>query len=591
MAAVRACTARIVRRLQRADPPPARAARVPFSMRGDPGIVGVAYREALMGWLPDETGLEKCAANYTPLTPLSHLLRAVEVFRDREALVYHNHRLTYAEYHARISRLAGGLAAMGVRPGDVVATLLPNVPAHAEAHFGVPACGAILNAINVRLDVDTVAYIFTHGGAKVVICDTQFVRLAEEARDLMEGEGPEIVEVSDHAAGFPLSGRHADYEALLGRGDPAFPWIMPEDEWESIALNYTSGTTGRPKGVVYHHRGAYLNTMGQPISWGMTLYPRYLTIVPLYHCNGWCHTWMVPALGGTVVCCRDVTAEAIYNAVAYEGVTHFGAAPIVLNMLVNADAQIRRPFSGAVEVFTAGAPPAPATLRAVEGLGFHVTQVYGLTETYGPAIESTWNPDWDSLPEEERIALKARQGVPMPFMDGQYVADPETMAPVPRDGATQGEIMMRGNGVMKGYYRNAEATAESFRGGWYHTGDLALHHPDAYVQIADRAKDIIISGGENVSSVEVEGVLMHHPAVLLCAVVAKADETWGEVPCAVVELKPGAEATEDELIAFCRERLAGFKTPKAVVFDELPKTSTGKIQKFALRQRVAEAAG
>jgi fatty-acyl-CoA synthase len=330
--------------------------------------------------------------------------------------------------------------------------------------------------------------------------------------------------------------------------------------------------------------------MGQVLAWRMVMHPRYLTIVPMFHCNNWCHTWMMPAVGGTVVCCRDVNAEAIYNAVAYEGVTHFGGAPIVLNMLVNAEEQIRRPFSHRVEVFTAGAPPAAATLQAMEGLGFNVTQVYGLTETYGPAVESTWKAEWDGLPEAERAAKKARQGVAMPFMEDQYVADPDSMAPVPRDGVTQGEIMMRGNGVMKGYYRNPEATEESFRGGYFHSGDLALHHPDGYVQIADRAKDIIISGGENVSSVEVEGVLMHHPAVLLCAVVAKPDEKWGEVPCAFVELKPGASVTEQDLIGFCRERLAGFKTPKAVVFDELPKTSTGKIQKFELRKRLVDRA-
>ncbi|MEM8959177.1 MAG: AMP-binding protein [Pseudomonadota bacterium] len=540
-----------------------------------------------MGWLADETGLGKTEANYTPLTPLSHLNRAAEIFPEQEALVYHDTRLTYAAYRARITRLASALAGMGVAPGDVVATLLPNVPAHAEAHFAVPACGAVLNAINIRLDVDTVAYIFAHGGAKVVLCDTQFLGLAEAAKERMEGAGPAIVECSDHIAAFPPSGRYPEYDDVVALGSPDFDWIMPADEWESIALNYTSGTTGRPKGVVYHHRGAYLNTMGQVISWRMVLHPRYLTIVPLFHCNGWCHTWMMPLVGGTVVCCRDITAEAIYNSVAYEGVTHFGGAPIVLNLIVNADDEIRRPFGHTVEVFTAGAPPAAATLAAIETLGFHVTQVYGLTEVYGPAIESTWKAEWDGLPEADKAAKKARQGVIMPFMEHQFVAEPESLAPVPRDGAVQGEILMRGNGVMKGYYKNPDATEESFRGGYFHTGDLAIHHPDAFVQIADRAKDIIISGGENVSSVEVEGVLMHHPAVSLCAVVAKPDEKWGEVPCAFVELKAGQSVTEAELIAHCRSHLAGFKTPKAVVFTELPKTSTGKIQKFELRKRVA----
>ncbi|MEM1430734.1 MAG: AMP-binding protein [Pseudomonadota bacterium] len=543
-----------------------------------------------MGWLADETGLDKTEANFTPLTPLSHLNRAAEIFPEHEALVYHNHRLTYAAYRDRVTRLASALSQMGVAPGDVVATLLPNVPAQAVAHFAVPASGAILNTINIRLDVDTVAYIFGHGSAKVVLCDTQFLPLAEAAKDRMEGDGPAIIEVSDHAAGYPATGQYPEYEAVVASGAPDFAWAMPQDEWESISLNYTSGTTGRPKGVVYHHRGAYLNTMGQVISWRMVLHPRYLTIVPLFHCNGWCHTWMMPLVGGTVVCCRDITAEAIYNAVAYEGVTHFGGAPIVLNMIVNADDEIRRPFDHIVEVFTAGAPPAPATLQAIEALGFHVQQVYGLTETYGPAIESTWKSDWDRLAVSERTAKKARQGVIMPFMEHQYVADPDSLSPVPRTGQAQGEIMMRGNGVMKGYYRNPEATQESFRGGYFHTGDLAVHHEDSFVQIADRAKDIIISGGENVSSVEVESVLMHHPAVSLCAVVAKPDETWGEVPCAFVELKPGKTATESELIAHCRAHLAGFKTPKSVLFAELPKTSTGKIQKFELRKRVADTA-
>ena len=535
-----------------------------------------------MGWMADETGLDRCAANHVPLTPLSFLIRAASVWPGREALVYGPVRLTYADYIARVSRLASALARAGVRPGDVVATLLPNVPAQAEAHFGVPACGAVLNAINVRLDPDTVGYILDHGGAKVLLCDSQFLPLAMAALDLMTGPRPLVIEVPDPVAGVKGIGEQTDYESFLTTGDPGFDWVLPGDEWESLALNYTSGTTGRPKGVVYHHRGAYLNAMGQVISWRMQLYPRYLTIVPLFHCNGWCHTWMMPLVGGTVVCCRDITARAIYAAIADEGVTHFGGAPIVLNLLVNAADSDRRAFTHTVEVFTAGAPPAPATLAAIEPMGFNVTQVYGLTEVYGPATECTWVPDWEPLKGDARAAVKARQGVAMPFMEPVRVWD-DAGRDIPRDGVAQGEIVMRGNGVMKGYYRNPEATAKAFRGGYFHSEDIALHHPDGYVQIRDRAKDIIISGGENISSVEVEGVLMHHPAVNLCAVVAMPDDKWGEVPCAFVELKDGATATAAELIAHVRGRLAGFKTPKRVEFRDLPKTSTGKIQKAELR--------
>ena len=540
-----------------------------------------------MGWMDDETGLEKCAANHVALTPLSHLRRAAELFGEREALVYQGTRRSYAEYFERVTRLASALAAHGVRPGDVVSTLLPNIPAHAEAHFGVPACGAVLNAINTRLDPDTVGYILEHSGAKLLLADAAFLDLVRAATAGLT-KPPAIVVVADNEAGFPASAELPEYEAFLQAGDPNFDWIMPADEWESLALNYTSGTTGRPKGVVYHHRGAYLSTLSQPISWRMTMFPRYLTIVPMFHCNAWCHPWMIPALGGVVICLRDVTAQGIYQAISTEGATHFGGAPIVLQTVINAPDDVRLPFAHVVEVFTAGAPPPAATLAAIEPLGFNVTQVYGLTETYGPDAECLWHEGFDGLNADDRAEVKARTGVAMPFMEGLAVLDPETMQPVARDGAALGEIMHRGNGVMKGYYRNPEATSEAFRGGWFHSGDIAFQHPDGYIKIADRAKDIIISGGENVSSVEVEGVLMKHPSVVLAAVVAKPDPKWGEVPCACIELRAGAKVSEEDLIAFCRERLAGFKTPKRVVFMELPKTSTGKIQKFDLRTRVRD---
>jgi fatty-acyl-CoA synthase len=537
-----------------------------------------------MGWMQDETGLDKCAANYVALTPLSHLRRAASVFASRTAVIYGDHRVTYAEYHARCSRLASGLAQQGVQPGDVVATILPNVPAQAEAHFGVPACGAVLNTINTRLDVSTVAYILDHGGARVVLVDSEFLSLAEAACAEMEGTAPTLVEVTDTASPVPASGTYQTYEHLLVTGDPDFEWLMPQDEWESLALNYTSGTTGRPKGVVYHHRGAYLMTMGTVISWRMTLHPVFMQIVPLFHCNGWNHTWLMPLMGGTLVCCRDITADNIYTAIAEEGVTHFGGAPIVLNMVVNADDAERRPFDHTIEVFTAGAPPAPATLAKIEALGFNVTQVYGLTETYGHVTECLWKAEeWGTLAQDDRAAIKARQGVAFPMMEDISVTDAE-LNQTTRDGTAQGEIMIRGNSVMKGYLKNPQATAEAFAGGYFHSGDIAVQHPDGYIQIADRAKDIIISGGENISSVEVEGVLMAHPDVNLAAVVAKPDDKWGEVPCAFVELKSDAQADEAALIAFTRETLAGFKAPKRVVFQELPKTSTGKIQKFELRK-------
>ena len=539
-----------------------------------------------MGWLEDETGLERCAANFVPLTPLSHLIRACEVFPEREALVYDNWRITYRQYHERVTRLASALNGLGIKPGEVVSTIVPNIPAAIESHFGVPACGAVINAINIRLDVDTIAYILEHARARALIVDSRFIPMAEDACRALESP-PRIIEVADEQAGYPASGNYQEYEELLSSGSPTWPWAMPTDEWESISLNYTSGTTGRPKGVVSHHRGAYLMTMGTVISWRLTLYPRYLAIVPLFHCNGWNHSWMIPVLGGTVVCCREITATAIYSAISDEGITHFGGAPIVLNMIANATDDERREFDQVVEVFTAGAPPAAATLQRVEALNFNVTQVYGLTETFGHVTECVWKDDlWKDLQDDERATMKARTGVPFPMMDRIAVVDRKTGEPVPRDGGTLGEIVMRGNAIMKGYYRNPQATAESFENGYFWTGDIALQHEDGYIKIADRSKDIIISGGENVSSVEVEGILMRHPAVSLCSVVARPDEKWGETPFAFVELKEGASCTAEDLIAHCRRHLAGFKSPKGVAFRTLPKTATGKIQKFVLRDIV-----
>ena len=533
--------------------------------------------------MADEIGLDKNSANYIALTPLSHLMRARDVYPDCEALVYGPARHTWAQMYDRCTQLGSALKSMGVTPGDVVSALLPNIPAMAEAHFAVPLVGAVLNSINIRLDVETVAYIFDHSEAKVALVDSQFIELAEAAKAETDGQGPMIVEVPDLHAGIPVTGRHPLYEEVLASGDPAMPWHLPDDEWNSIALNYTSGTTGRPKGVVYHHRGAYLNTMGTAISWELSLNPKFLTIVPLFHCNGWCHTWLMPAVGGTIICCRDVTAKAIFDAIENEGVTHFGGAPIVLNALVNAKPEEKKPFSHPIRVVTAGAPPSPATIKATEALGFTVMQVYGLTETYGPTTECVEPAGWKDLPSEERFKKMANVGVRFPMMEDIDVVDQETRQPVPRDGETTGEIVIRGNCVMKGYYKNPQATAEAFQGGYFRSGDIAVRHPDGYIQITDRMKDIIISGGENISSVEVESVLMAHPAVSLCAVVARPDEKWGETPCAFIELIEGQTSDQAEIIAFCRTHLAGFKSPKTVLFQELPKTSTGKIQKFELR--------
>lgn len=547
----------------------------------------------IMGQMADETGLNKVAANHVPLTPLSHLRRAFDIFPDREALVYQDRRLTYSALHGRVSQLAHAIEKAGIKPGDVVSVICPNVPSIAEAHFGVPAAGAVLNTINTRLDVDTIAYIFSHSEAKLALVDSEFISIAEAAAEAVSAETGDpvlrFIEIPDSKAGHPASGRHMEYEDFLATGDSDFDWLMPKDEWDSLALSYTSGTTGRPKGVVHHHRGAYLMTMGTAIAWHMPLFPRYLTIVPLFHCNGWNHTWMIPMLGGTVICCRDIAAKPIYDAIADEKAAYFGGAPIVLNTIINAEPDQKRDFDHLVNVYTAGAPPPAATLLAIEKIGFQVTQVYGLTETYGHVTETIWDNDkWGDVDEDTRAAIKARTGVLMPMMEEITVVDQETRLPVPRDGETLGEIVIKGNSIMKGYYKNPAATAEAFDGGYFRSGDIAFRHPDGYIKITDRLKDVIISGGENVSSVEVEGAIMHHPAVSLCAVVAKPDDKWGETPCAFIELKPETNATEAEIIAFCRTRLAGFKSPKTVIFQELPKTSTGKIQKFVLRKQAIE---
>ena len=540
---------------------------------------------APMGWLHDETGLIKCKANYVPLTPLSHLNRAKHVYPEVEALVYEGRRLSYLDYHQRVTRLASALVRRGIGEGSVVATLLPNVPAQVEAHFGVPASGAVLNAINIRLDVETVAYIFEHAQPRAVLVDSQFLELAETAI-IKGGVALEIIEVADEAAGYVASGKHELYEAFLAQGDDDFDWVYPKDEWEGISLNYTSGTTGRPKGVVCHHRGAYLMTLGTVISWRMTLFPRLLTIVPLFHCNGWNHSWLMPAVGGTVICCREVSARAIYNAIADEKVTHFGGAPIVLNMLANASEDERRKFEHKVDVFTAGAPPAAVTLAAIEALNFNVTHVYGLTETYGHVTECIWQDQlWQEISGEQSAKLKSRQGVAFPMMESVTVLKPGTCEEVPQDGLTLGEVVMQGNSVMKGYFRDPDATRKAFDGGYFRSGDIARKHPDGYIEIVDRSKDIIISGGENISSVEVEGVLMRHPAISLCAVVARPDSKWGETPFAFIELKPGRNVSGAELDEFCRKALAGFKVPKGFAFVNLPKTATGKIQKFELRKQ------
>ena len=533
---------------------------------------------------PYEVGLDKNAANYVPLTPTGFLLRSAAVYPNRLAVAYNERRYSWRQALERCRRLAGALAASGIGRGDTVALMAPNIPEAFEAHFGVPMAGAVLNALNIRLDPETIAFILRHGEAKLLLTDTEFSPAIKEALARLDAK-PIVIDIADAQGPGGERLGELNYEAFLASGDPEFAEVAPTDEWDAIALNYTSGTTGNPKGVVYHHRGAYLNALGNVLVWGMRQHPVYLWTLPMFHCNGWCFPWTITAMAGTHVCLRRVEAAAIYQAIAGEQITHLCGAPVVMNLLLNAPPTERQPLGRRIEMMTAGAAPPAAVIEGMEDLGFHITHVYGLTEVYGPAVVCAWHEEWDELPAAERARLKARQGVTYPVLDGLMVADPETLAPVPSDGTTMGEVLMRGNIVMKGYLKNPRATEEAFAGGWFHSGDLGVTHPDGYIELKDRSKDIIISGGENISTIEVEDVLYRHPCVLEAAVVARPDPMWGETPCAFVTLKPEDTATADDIIAFCREHIAHFKAPRAVIFGPLPKTSTGKIQKFLLRER------
>ncbi|WP_448189164.1 acyl-CoA synthetase [Azospirillum sp. sgz301742] len=536
---------------------------------------------------PYELGLDKNAANFVALTPLTFLERAAAVWPDRIATIHGPVRRTWAETFTRCRQLASALAKRGIGLGDTVAVMAANTPELFEAHFGVPLAGAVLNAINTRLDADAIAFILNHAEAKLLITDREFSAVVKKAL-ATAGRSIPVIDIDDaQYTGGELLGE-ATYEQLLAEADADLPWTMPADEWQAIALNYTSGTTGNPKGVVYHHRGAYLNAVSNALSWKMADAPVYLWTLPMFHCNGWCFPWTMAVTAGTSVCLRHVRVDAILNAIRDETVTNFCGAPIVLNMINNAPEALKDGITHAVKVMTAGAAPPAPVIAGMERMGWDVTHVYGLTETYGPAVQCVWHDRWNPLPLEEKAQLKSRQGVRGPMLEGLMVADPFTLAPCPKDGSTVGEIFMRGNNVMKGYLKNPAATEESFAGGWFHTGDLAVWHADGYVEIKDRSKDIIISGGENISSIEIEDVLYAHPAIMEAAVVARPDAKWGETPCAFVTLKDGADVTEADIITFCRERMAHFKVPKTIVFEPLPKTSTGKIQKFMLRQKVKE---
>jgi fatty-acyl-CoA synthase len=539
-----------------------------------------------------EQDLPRNEANFAPLSPLSFIERSAQVYPQRLAVVHGALRRTWSEVYTRCRQLASALARHGVGKGDTVAVMLPNTPPMVEAHFGIPMAGAVLNALNTRLDPAAVAFMLDHGEAKVVIVDPEFAGVMAKALELRERREPLLViDVDDELyAGEVRRIGTRRYDEFVAGGDPQFAWKLPADEWDAIALNYTSGTTGNPKGVVYHHRGAAVNAISNILEWDMPKHPVYLWTLPMFHCNGWCFPWTVAARAGVNVCLRRVEAAAMVEAIKTHGVTHYCGAPIVHGMLVNASEELRRGLPRGVKAMVAGAAPPASMIEGMERLGFDLTHVYGLTEVYGPATVCPKHDEWDELDIGERARLNARQGVRYHLERDAMVIDPQTMQPVPQDGETMGEIMFRGNIVMKGYLKNAKATDEAFAGGWFHTGDLAVQFPDGYMKIKDRSKDIIISGGENISSIEVEDVLYRHPAVLAAAVVAKPDQRWGETPCAFVELKAGAQVSPEDIVAHCKKHLAGFKVPRAVVFGELPKTSTGKIQKFELRKRAGSAA-